>query len=478
MDEVELQERLTRLAERTAPPPREHLAEVVVTRHRTQRRQVVGLTSLVAAVAALVVASTTLIDNGPAAEPAVASGDVASAASGALDTGIVDLSLPTRGSLAAETAFVEGVRQLSWRGPEVSSWGGSDPALDSKHVVFAGEIDGVRLALVAGESSLPPDGGAGPGAPGGVALAWFVGPAGATPAEMVLRTEPQSADSYAAPPALFDQDTGVLVVVGNPGDAISVSRRPEIAADGSVVRQYTPVVDAPAGVGSSVLVDGTTSVQALRYRVVRGSETWTSVPESVGSGDPSTDIPAGQPSGAQPSSAMDALARSDPGSVLDQLGLSAADVDFTVVWAGDVPSPTGSPARVSVLAATLPSGAVFLQCSIAVDLGDGGAAGSWCGSDIRPAGTPLAGQTFVLRIDATDMSGNPDVVSSLVVIAPAGATSARAVDLGGVSLADFPLTSGVAVVPFPERAATVETLAADGSVLQTTRPMTMADLGD
>ena len=37
---------------------------------------------------------------------------------------------------------------------------------------------------------------------------------------------------------------------------------------------------------------------------------------------------------------------------------------------------------------------------------------------------------------------------------------------------------GVAIVPSPERAATIETRAADGTVLATTRPRTSADLGD
>ena len=49
MDDAELQQRLTRLAERTAPPPREQLAGAVVAQHRAQRRQRIGVTGLVAA---------------------------------------------------------------------------------------------------------------------------------------------------------------------------------------------------------------------------------------------------------------------------------------------------------------------------------------------------------------------------------------------------------------------------------------------
>jgi len=37
---------------------------------------------------------------------------------------------------------------------------------------------------------------------------------------------------------------------------------------------------------------------------------------------------------------------------------------------------------------------------------------------------------------------------------------------------------GVGVVPFRERAAAIETVAAEGTVLQSTRPLSYADLGD
>ena len=70
------------------------------------------------------------------------------------------------------------------------------------------------------------------------------------------------------------------------------------------------------------------------------------------------------------------------------------------------------------------------------------------------------------------------MISSLVVVAPADAASARALDLEGAVLAEFPLADGVAVVPFPERTATVETLTTEGTVLQSSRPLTYADLGD
>jgi hypothetical protein len=474
MEETELQQRLTRLAERTAPPPRERLAEVVVARHRSQRRQTIGITSLVAVVAAVVVAVPSLL-GGP-------SSTLVPETSAAVDEGpTVDVFAgPTRGSLAGDAAFVEGVRRLSW-----SSSAGSDvpdAPVDTRRVVFAGEVAGVRLALVAGENTAEPEQRdpalqTDQGALSDVAIAWYLGPAGAGPEAMVLQSVPRGVDSYGRPVGFFASVTGALVVVGAPGDEVSVSPRPVVDADGSVQREYEPV-DAPEGIATTVFLAGSASGQSLRYVVARGPESWTSSPAWTDPGSSSPEVPVSWLRPAPAPGPVDSLAEWEPRQLLDRLGLPADQVAFSMIWAGDVPSPVDRPSRVSLLAATLPSGAVLLQCSLGIDLGDGGAGGTWCGSELRPAGVPLSEQTFVVRADASDMSEHSAVASSLVVVAPAPAVSARAVDLGGAVLAEFALTDGVAVVPFPERAATVETLAADGSVLQTSRAMTMAELGD
>jgi len=181
---------------------------------------------------------------------------------------------------------------------------------------------------------------------------------------------------------------------------------------------------------------------------------------------------------APAASPADTMLDSTVHQVLGSLGVAPPSARVSVLWAGDVPAPYERPARVHLVTVTLPSGATFTDSSLALDMGDGSAGGTSCGSGIRPAGSPVAEQTFALRCDATDFSADSDVVSSLVVVAPPGAASARALDLDGAVLTEFALTDGVAVVPFPERAATVTTLAADGSVLQSTRPLTFADLDD
>jgi hypothetical protein len=474
MEETELQQRLTRLAERTAPPPRERLAEVVVARQRSQRRQTIGITSLVAVVAAVVVAVPSLL-GGP-------SSTLVPETSAAVDEGpTVDVFAgPTRGSLAGDAAFVEGVRRLSW-----SSSAGSDVPVDTRRVVFAGEVAGVRLALVAGENTAEPEQRdpalrTDQGALSDVAIAWFAGSAGATPQQMQLASVPAGVDPT-VPAALSDAATGALVVVTAPGDTVEVSPRPEIAADASVSRTWQPV-DAPDGVAELALAPSAGPFdQALRYRVSRdGAELVTTMQWGhVAHGPVPSTVPLDWMRPAPVASPADTMLGGTVQQLLGLLGVTPASARVSVVWAGDVPAPVESgTARLHLLAATLPSGAVYLQTSLAIAFPDGASGGSESGSGIRPAGTPLYELTVAVRCDATDMSEGSDVVSSLVVVAPATAVSARAVDVDGEVLAEFPLAEGVAVVPFPERATDVETLAADGTVLERTRPLTHADLGD
>jgi len=463
--EDELQRRLTRLADRSAPPPREQLARTVVARHRSRRRQVVGLTTVVAAVAALVVAMTTLV--GPADRPISAT---EAAATVDVFTG------PTRGSLAGDAAFVEGVRQLPWTTDGVSGTGIPDAPLDTRRVAFAGDVTGGRWALVVGDPGTQP----GSTGPDDVAIAWFAGPPGAAPDQLELLSVPRGVDP-SLPAALRDAATGALVVLTAPGDTVEVSRRPEIAADAGVSRSWQPV-DAPAGIAVLTLppLDSPFD-QALRYRVTRnGSQVTVAAPDGVA--DPERGSPEVPVTWLRPAPAPapgDATARFEVYVMLGSTGLPAADTSFTAVWAGDVPGPHDRPARVTLLAQTVPSGSVYLSGTYGYSLtDDGGIGGTGCGSELVPAGPALAERTYALRCDVVDGTIEAETVSSLVVIAPAAAVSARALDLGGAVLAEFPLIDGVGVVPFPERAATIETLAADGTVLATTRPLTSADLGD
>jgi hypothetical protein len=201
MEPTQLSERLHRLADTTAPPPRDDLVDAVVTRHRERRQQGAAVVAVAALVATVAVLVPHLLTRSPASGPAPA-------ATTPTSSGATVLAGSARGSLAGDTAFVDAVRGLSWTAPEDASAGGpADPPLDSRSVVFAGDVPGGRWALVAAPDSKT----------GRLAAMWFLGPAGASPAD--LRPVSRLAGIHEGTPVtLDDAATGTLVVVAAPGD--------------------------------------------------------------------------------------------------------------------------------------------------------------------------------------------------------------------------------------------------------------------
>lgn len=484
--QTELRDRLHRLAEDTAPPTRTDLATVIVARHQARRRQHVAMGAVAAAVLTVVVAVPAVIGgtshtHTPAPVAAPANGPDEVTALQAADV----YGAATRGSLAPDAALVEAVRRLPWTDGNHAGAGVPDAPLDSRHVVFAGDVGGARVALVAGRNTARPT----PprddpqlqtdlGALSNVAVAWFAGPAGATPAQLQPASVPHGIDA-ATPTALFVPDAAALVIVAAPGDTAEVSLRPEIAADGTVSRDWRPV-PMPDGLAALDLrPDGVSSGEAISYRVTRdGAAPFTTGPDGMASGTARADVPVTWLRERPAASPADGMLTNDVHLVLARTGLRPEQVDFSVLWAGDVPAPTTSPARVTLLAARLPSGAVYLSAPLGVVSGDGTVGGTWCGTALLPAGPPAAERTVAVRCDVTNMSANSETISSLVVVAPRTAVTARALDGAGRVLAEYPLRDGVVVVPAPGGLATVESVAADGTVLQRTAPLGAAHLGD
>jgi hypothetical protein len=463
----ELQHRLTRLAERAAPPPREDLAHAVVTRHRAQRRQTIGLTAVAAAVAAVVVTMPLLLD-GPGAEPATATGTAATGAAESTTAAADALTSSTRGSLAGDAAFVETVRQLSWTTADDvdAPTAASEPPLDSRHVVFAGDVAGGRWALVVGQDTIQPE----PSAEGtGLAAAWFTGPPGAA-GDQLQPTSLLGAIDPAEPVALYGASTGALVVVAAPGDDVLLSRRPEVAADASVSRDFAPV-DAPEGVAVLALSPAAgTYDEALRYRVIRdGAELVTRMPDRYRADGSSSSAPSVTWLGESATWAADQLLTGGADHVLTITGLTPGQIGFGVVWAGDLPASGGQPAQLRLMSATLPSGASYLEALYSRESSNGPS--SWCGADLRPAGPPLAQQVFAVRCAGPDPSGSTGSLSTLVLIGPSRATSVRLTDGSGELLEEHPLADGIAVLTAPEDVAGTEFLAADGTTVGRTDVM-------
>ncbi len=476
--ETELRDRLARVAERTAPPADPYLASRIAARSRAQRRQRIGLTALAAAVAAVVVAVPAVL-SGPSAGPAP--GPAAPREDGAA----VDvLAGPTRGPLAGDAAFVAAVRALPWARPgqpppgdEPSSPGIPDPPVETRRVVWAGDVAGARWALVAGENTARPRGAAADpglqtdlGALSATAVAWFVGPPGAAAEQMVVQDVPHGVDPT-RPLGYSDADTGAVVVITAPGDVVEVSERPQIAADATVTRTYTPV-EAPEGVAVLALAPtGVDLGRALSYRVLRdGVVLTTTGPDGRADPEDVVPLPTATWARARPTpSPADGMTTSMMQTVLSSTGLPAAEVAFTVLWSGDVPAPAPRPARAAVFTAQLPSGAVWVGTSLALDLGGGTVGGTECGSALRPAGE--ATRTVAAVCAATDMTAGSATVRSLVVVGPADASAVRLLDDDGGVLAEHPLTDGIAVLDAPDRPAAVETLGAGGQVLDRTGPL-------
>ena len=137
---------------------------------------------------------------------------------------------PPRGSLADDEEFLADVAALDWSGPEVNGrvWGN---AASSRRVVYAADVPGgSRWAVVLARSGVQ------------WTYAWFTGPAGADAADLALAV---GSDRIVSGHVLALMDTSgptaPLVVLGRPGDGAEYSPSLDRAADGSLVRTFTPL---------------------------------------------------------------------------------------------------------------------------------------------------------------------------------------------------------------------------------------------
>ena len=475
MEDTELRTRLELLAYRTAPPPRDadELIATVVASHRARRLRQWVLTAAVAVVATVLVlvpAARSALDRDPT--PAAPS----------TSTGVY--TTPTRGNLADDVVFLEAMRRQPWTsGPAGDDV--TEPPLDTRRVVFASDTTGERWVLVAGADpdALPPDEGVDPvdlDELGSVAIAWFTGPLGGAPEEMRVYGEPRIVDAdeptaVLSPTEPYGSPSQALaIVVGAPGDQLESSGIRFVEPDGDITREFdgNDMVDgvhvSPAG-----QVDASIN-RSDRHRVVRGGTEFTVVPETEPRPDfvpPQVDLARLRP--APPPAPGDAAVASAIDELLSHTGLWAHILPYTVLWAGDLPNADGDGARLTVLAAEFDEGgAVYLTGALGWESGGQVISGP-CGSEIRPAGTPLEDLVVVLRCGPEESS-----TDSLVVVAPPGAKTARALDERGAPIASYPLVDGVAVVPVPPNLASVAVIAADGETVDERPPMGEVDFGD
>ena len=382
---------------------------------------------------------------------------------------------PTRGSLAGDDDFVNGVRALPWSAESpVRAADGTilyylpDPPVEARSVVFAGDVPGGRWALVVGGTSraaaeaagVPPE----VVPEDALAAAWFTGPPGATADRMTLANEPSTVATD-WPAALTDPRNGVLVVVAAPGDSVEVSQRPTIDAEGQTSREWRPV-ETENGVAVTRVspypraYDGSTSYRVLRDgRLEARDMPWSVVHEGLDDQSLPIDYPSGRPG-----ELGDRAARSAAATVLAELGLSTAQVSVRAPWVGALPD--GGDAQAAVVTVTLPSGAVVVTSQwLTPPLPDGSSTGGSCGQAVLPAGTPPERRVHALACEVVDGATGAPSGTDLVVVAPPEVALVRTYDDDRVFLGEHPVQDGVLVVPMPPGTDAVEAVTAGGVTL-------------
>lgn len=456
------------------PDPARRIARADAERQRRRRRVLTG----VACAALLAIAVPRLGDPGSGSAvpaPGPVSSPATDVSGGATATG-EDHPVSrgrTRGSLAGDAAFVEGVRALPWTvespplTPDGIPYHVPDPPLETRSVVFAGEVSGDHWALVVGRAStLPPDAAglpSGATAPQEPVAAWFAGPADAGPGGMVLRAGP-SGFATDWPLAATDTRTGALVVVAAPGDVVEVSERPEIAADGSTSREWREVETVDGIAITRVPPFPRSHDLSTSYRVLRDGRTEArDMPWWFATDQPGPVVPIEYRRGT-PSELGQQAARSAAEHVLAELGLSPAQVDVTAEWVGSVPA--GQAGQAAVVTVTLPSGAVVVEAQVLLpELPDGGTMGAFCGQAILPAGPPAARRVHAVSCEVVDYTTGAPMSTSLVVVGPPEVALIRTYGDDRTFLTEHAAADGVLVVPLPLGTETVEAVTAAGVTL-------------
>ncbi|MGY1856099.1 hypothetical protein [Modestobacter sp. SYSU DS0290] len=434
--EIELRSHLANRPTPLAPDPRD-LVTRTRDRHRRRRRHqaaVAGVGLSVALVFGAVPVVGALLP-----EPGTAV-DAAAPSRGVSTQSLYDL--PTRGPLADDSAWLQAVAALPWRADELDP--DTPPPVDSRRVAWAGDVAGVRVAFVLGSAD------------GRLSGTWFTGPAGAVPAAMTQATGGQRVVRN-QPLGFLDVpaggSSGVLVVVGLPGDTVELVDGTTVTADGEerVDRRPLPGEDGVAAGRISTLRGLAHGVRAV---VSRNGQELDSM--SYVSSDRATAIARSpvegltDPRGVRSRVSAETL-QQVLGTVVGAYGSGMDGATPVLLAAG----PTGS-GELVLAGITFRSGATVLVVGATRLKADGATTGSASTADPQPAGVPLVDQLL-----AVPLGGD------LALSGPRDAAVAEVLDGDGALLTTLPLVagSGVGSAGDGPAAASVRFLAADGTVL-------------
>lgn len=427
------------------------LHEQVLAGHHTQRRHQMGLAALAAALVAIVaLVPLTVGSNGPSV-----GGPAATTAPG-VEAGYVPWDVAPRGSLAGDAAYLQALVQKPWSSlPEYAG-----PPVETRHVVFAGEIGGEVEALVIGWQD------------GGWQGIWWEGPADVAAADLAA-----TGDAMPLDPDFVQQYTGsVLLMIGRPGDTIEISPRQDIAADGSIVpAPFVPVADA-TGVGT---VDAA-ALGTARIRVTRDGQ--VVVDQVLHGGQQTREGTADQLDlsaalGAAAGEPEEPMVRLMVQSFLNQTGLGIDEVTVGVRWGGPIGNRNLA-ATSAVVTIGVPSGATVVLGGVGSEQtnGDTWVAIAPCGQAVLPAGTDVDALLVAMRCDLTSIKDGAGLGSQVVVVPPAGAAAVQLTGGSGGVIDTRELTGPAYVGAAPDGLAGVTALDATGGVLTEAPLLGMADL--
>lgn len=353
-----------------------------------------------------------------------------------------------RGSLAEDADYVDGLLARDWWPASV----GPQPAVDTRQVVFAGEVPGGVMALVTGWLD------------GARVGQWLGGPVG-DPADLGPIAEPVPVPDDRAVSYLWSVDgVGALVVVSAPGDVVEVSPAQDITAAGQVVRAPYAVVGGPDG--TAVVDVAGLNPASYDVRVTRDGQ-----PVEVGGGgmlggggaDPDVSGPVAEAAGDPDPDVVRQLVQ----GVLQRTGLSADQVDVGVRWGGPVGNRTQA-ADAAVVTVGLPSGATVLVVGASYTqdgVGEFSTATITCGQAVLPAGAVVDDQLVVARCDLSSVADGASLGSQVVVVPPAGTTDVQLTGAGGAVIDDRELTGPAYVGPAPDGVQGAVALGAGGAVV-------------
>ena len=425
MDLLDVESELrSHLASRPVPRAPGDLAERTRTRHRRQRRQQ-------AAVAGAVLAVVAVFGSVPALRavlPAV--GTAEDAAAPTADDAPPLYDVPTRGSLAGDTDWLDGVAALPWAtGERVPD---TDPPADSRRVAYAADVDGVRIALVLAKEGTRVSG------------AWFTGAPGAAPAEMTQAAGARRVPGNERPVLVDAPDPGrapVLVVVTRPGDEdVWLSAGRVVEADGDEEQVPWTRLDVRDGVALGRLGTVSGGVPSAQVQVFRNGQ--LAQQPVVQLSDRAAALASRPVVVADPRGLRGGFPEAELQSLVQQ---AAGYYDLSPEQLGPTLLATGTVGAdpVALVGFTHPSGATSVWSARVVTGDPGRSPSPYSTSSTSAASNGPAGIALADRVLAVTTDGG------LVVSGPADGVAAEVLERDGTSLGTLALVAGVGAGALP-----------------------------